>query len=48
MAAKFSENKMGEGLCAGIHLIAKKLAYHFPYQRHDKNEISDDIVLQDI
>jgi uncharacterized membrane protein len=39
---------MGEGLCAGIHLIAKKLAYYFPYQRDDRNEISNDIVFQDI
>ncbi|MGD2272477.1 MAG: TPM domain-containing protein [Desulfobacterales bacterium] len=48
IATKFKENKMGEGLCAGIHLIAKKLAYYFPYQRDDRNEISNDIVFQDI
>ena len=43
---KFKENKMGEGLSTGIHLIGAKLAQYFPFQSDDINEISDDVVFE--
>ena len=35
IALKFRENKMGDGLSAGIHLIGTKLAQYFPFQFDD-------------
>jgi uncharacterized membrane protein len=43
---KFKENKMGDGLSAGVHLIGAKLAQYFPLQSDDINEISDDVVFE--
>ena len=43
---KFKENKMGDGLGTGIHLIGTKLAQYFPLQFDDINEISDDVVFE--
>lgn len=43
---KFKENKMGDGLSTGIHLIGTKLAQYFPFQFDDNNEISDDVVFE--
>ena len=43
---KFKENKMGDGLSAGIHLIGTRLAHYFPFQFDDVNEISDDVVFE--
>jgi uncharacterized membrane protein len=44
IAMKFRENKMGDGLSAGIHLIGTKLAQYFPFQFDDIDEISNDVV----
>lgn len=44
IALKFRENKMGDGLSAGIHLIGTKLAQYFPFQFDDIDEISNDVV----
>ena len=46
ITVKFKENKMGDGLSAGIHLIGAKLAQYFPFQSDDTNEISDDVVFE--
>jgi uncharacterized membrane protein len=46
ITTKFKENKMGDGLSAGIHLIGDKLAHYFPVQVDDVNEISDDVVFE--
>ncbi len=46
ITTKFKENKMGDGLSAGIHLIGKKLAHYFPCHVSDENEISDDVVFE--
>ena len=43
---KFKENKMGDGLSSGIHLIGSRLAHYFPFQSDDINEISDDVVFE--
>ena len=43
---KFKENKIGDGLSTGIHLIGTKLAQYFPFQFDDINEISDDVVFE--
>ena len=43
---KFKENKMGDGLSTGIHLIGTKLAQYFPFQFDDVNEISNDVVFE--
>lgn len=46
ITTKFRENKMGDGLSAGIHLIGNMLAHYFPFQVDDVNEISDDVVFE--
>ena len=46
ITAKFKDNKMGDGLSTGIHLIGIRLAHYFPFQRDDINEISDDVVFE--
>jgi uncharacterized membrane protein len=47
MLAKFKQGEFGEGLCVGVQRIGEKLAQHFPFQADDKDEISDDIVVED-
>ncbi|MBP8823116.1 MAG: TPM domain-containing protein [Flavobacteriales bacterium] len=39
----FREDRFCEGLCMGVHLLGEKLQEHFPFQRGDRNELSDDI-----
>jgi len=46
ISMKFMENKMGDGLSTGIHLIGTKLAQYFPFKFDDANEISDDVVFE--
>lgn len=43
MAALFKQNKLVEGICYGVEKSGEKLKEFFPYQRDDKNELSDDI-----
>ena len=46
ITTKFRDNKMGDGLSAGIHLIGQKLAHYFPSHIYDENEISNDMVFE--
>jgi uncharacterized membrane protein len=39
----FREGKFTEGLCEGILLAGKHLKTHFPHQKDDVNELSDEI-----
>ncbi len=43
MQAEFQEDRFADGLVKGIELIGYKLQALFPYQREDKNELSDEI-----
>ena len=40
---KFKENKITEGLTGGILMAGEQLKSHFPYQKDDVNELSDEI-----
>jgi uncharacterized membrane protein len=40
---RFRESKFTEGLSEGIILAGKQLKTHFPYQKDDINELSDEI-----
>jgi uncharacterized membrane protein len=39
----FKQDQFCEGLCAGVEAIGEQLRTHFPYQRNDVNELSDDV-----
>ncbi len=39
----FSEKQFSEGLSRGIKMAGKQLKNHFPYQKDDINELSDEI-----
>jgi uncharacterized membrane protein len=41
--SRFCENEFQNGLIAGIELVGKELAAYFPWDKNDKNELSDDI-----
>jgi uncharacterized membrane protein len=43
MLALFKEEKFIEGLVQGINMAGEALKKHFPYQKNDINELSDDI-----
>ena len=43
MAGKFQEGKFTEGLSKGIKKAGEQLTQHFPYQKDDVNELSDEI-----
>ena len=43
MLVHFGEDKFTEGLIAAIEQVSKQLKQHFPRQRNDVNELSDDI-----
>jgi len=40
----FTEGNFLKGLTSGINMSGEALKKHFPHHRHDKNELSDDIV----
>ncbi len=40
---KFKEEKYVEALVAGIEECGKKLADHFPYQKNDQDELSNEV-----
>jgi len=42
----FKEEKFAEGLEKGISMAGEALSTHFPYQRNDVNELSDDIIIK--
>jgi uncharacterized membrane protein len=41
--SRFKEGKLTEGLTSGIIMAGEQLKEHFPYQKDDLNELSDDI-----
>ncbi len=41
--SKFNEGKITEGLTNGILMAGEQLKEHFPYQKDDRNELSDEI-----
>jgi uncharacterized membrane protein len=43
MLLLFRENKFTEGLVKGIEMAGEQLKEHFPHQKDDKNELSDEI-----
>lgn len=43
--ALFREDRFCEGLCKGVELLGEKLQEHFPFQRDDRNELSDEVSL---
>ena len=42
----FKEEKFSEGLEKGISMAGEALSAHFPYQKDDVNELSDDIIIK--
>ena len=43
MAGVFKEGRFAEGLSQGVIMAGEQLKAHFPYQKDDVNELSDDI-----
>jgi len=43
----FRENRFAEGLVKGIGMAGQQLKQHFPYQKDDVNELSDEISFGD-
>lgn len=48
MLEQFYSNKFKDGLIKGIELAGEKLRKHFPYQKDDVNELSDEISFTDV
>lgn len=40
---QFKQDRFCEGLCAGVERLGEQLREHFPFQRDDLNELSDDV-----
>ncbi len=47
MLSRFTEDRFGDGLAAGVNMIGESLAKYYPYHAGDKNEISDEVAYQD-
>lgn len=43
LAQYLKEGRQADGLCEVITMIGKSLSEHFPYQKDDVNELSDEI-----
>jgi uncharacterized membrane protein len=43
MREYFKQNKFAEGISEAVLRIGEKLKAYFPYEVHDKNELSDQI-----
>ncbi len=39
----FKQDRFCEGLCTGVERLGEQLREHFPFQREDVNELSDDV-----
>ncbi|MFT6209793.1 MAG: putative membrane protein [Bacteroidia bacterium] len=46
MLSSFKEGLFAEGLEKGISMAGEALSTHFPYQKDDLNELSDDIIIK--
>lgn len=46
MLSRFKEEKFAEGLQKGISMAGEALSTHFPYQKGDVNELSDEIIIK--
>lgn len=44
MLDAFRREEFADGVCQGVRLIGEKLAQHFPHQKDDVDEISNEIV----
>ncbi|MEM8678761.1 MAG: TPM domain-containing protein [Planctomycetota bacterium] len=44
MRKSFQQGSLAEGVCKGIEVIGAQLAAHFPRDKHDSNEISDEVI----
>lgn len=43
MLSHFKKGNITSGMSEGIHMAGQQLSQHFPYQKDDTNELSDDI-----
>jgi uncharacterized membrane protein len=44
MLDSFRREEFGDGICQGVRRVGEKLAEHFPHQRDDVDEVSNEIV----
>jgi uncharacterized membrane protein len=44
MIASFKRDRFGDGLAAAVRQVGEKLGDHFPRQRDDVNEVSDEVI----
>ncbi len=47
MARHFAEGDFGDGLCAAVGMVGQKLAELYPWREDDRNEIADELVVED-
>lgn len=47
MAEEFKKEQFTVGLCQGIEMAGEHLKGHFPYQKDDKNELTNEISFED-
>jgi uncharacterized membrane protein len=47
MTANFKEGKLSSGLAKGLKMTGDLLKLYFPYQKDDKNELSDEISFEE-
>jgi uncharacterized membrane protein len=44
MLEAFRQDQFADGICRGVRRVGEKLAQHFPHQRDDVDEISNEVV----